>query len=429
MSDNKKVLASIIISSIIVISTIVFSLGYFPSLISEKESQITGMTLQVADYESQQTNITQTIQEKDLQIATLTNTVTTIIDQKNSVESQISSLQTQKTNLETQISNLNTQIQTLQTPTPTPTPDVNIEDLQDQITTLETTLTDLNSQIQTLQDQQTNYTTQIDTLNTLITDLQTQNQEKDLQITNLQGNITFLLAENINLHVDLDILQNTHENYVESYQTLQDEVNQRINHPDPTIFVTPQDPEVTSLVQDLTGGGWSDTSDYHEFWTDIKTLYDWVDTNIDGRYDGLTPRLPDDPSLETDYGTDMWQFPEETLELKKGDCEDQAILLCSMIRQYSNQQPNIDCIWIIGHVGVQITVSGNNLVILDPALNYFTDDGYANLVSKDVTQEINNWVTYCESQGVSNPEVYRVFSDSRDNIFGSTSEYITWMQS
>lgn len=50
-------------------------------------------------------------------------------------------------------------------------------------------------------------------------------------------------------------------------------------------------------------------------------LRDWVGNSITYKYDS-----------DTHGSNDYWQLPKETVELKSGDCEDFAILLCSLLR-------------------------------------------------------------------------------------------------
>lgn len=229
-----------------------------------------------------------------------------------------------------------------------------------------------------------------------------------------------------------DSLQVTYDDYVESYRVLCNDINQRNGHTNISDFILPMHQEVSSIVNSVTGG-WNDTSDFGEFWTDVKALYMWVRSNIDYRSDGLAPIMPYDPEYGVTYKTEMWQFPTETLELQEGDCEDQAILLCSMIRCYSENRLNTDCIWITGsesaHAGVQVPVSDHKLVILDPAGNYYSNDFLGNIVFNDISLEINNWLDYWTPSIGSDVQVYRVFFDIRDEIFASTNEYINWMYS
>lgn len=220
--------------------------------------------------------------------------------------------------------------------------------------------------------------------------------------------------------------------YVSSYQKLRDLVNQRWDQNNVKPFITPTDSAVRDIVYQITGG-WSNHSDWNEYWSGVKAMYDWVVNNVDYRYDGLTPMLPYDPSGNLQYCTDMWQFPNETLNIRKGDCEDQAILLCSMIRCYNNMSYNVECIFLngatSGHAGVQIPVSGSKLVILDPAGHYYSSDFWGNIVYNDITTEINNWLNYWKPTMGQNVYVYRVFSDYIDKTFSSTSEYTVWMYS
>jgi hypothetical protein len=65
--------------------------------------------------------------------------------------------------------------------------------------------------------------------------------------------------------------------------------------------------------------------------------------------------LPSVMSGDVEYTTEMWQFPNETLSVGRGDCEDMAILLCSLVRGYS-QDYWAECVLILsssaGHAAV-----------------------------------------------------------------------------
>ena len=333
-----------------------------------------------------------TITAKNSQIQTLTNQKTQLQVWLEGNLSQINALNAQTKDLQNQVSSLNLQKSQLQT-------------------WLDGNKTLLNQTQQWLQENITYYESQVDTL--------------DSQITSLQNQIT-------NLNAQIRDLQAEYNHYVTAYQSLRDKVNQRWNQINVEPFITPQDQAVHDIVYSITGG-WSNPSDWDEYWTDVKAMYDWVINNIEYRYDGLYPILPDTPYGNLDFWDEMWQFPNETLSLMKGDCEDQAILLCSMIRCYSDLRYFAEVIIIesstSGHAAVQMPVEGDKFVILDSAGNYYTHDFGGNISPTDISQEINNWLNYWKPEMGNDVYVDRIFSDYIDKTFTSTNDYISWMYS
>lgn len=216
-----------------------------------------------------------------------------------------------------------------------------------------------------------------------------------------------------------------------SYKQLKLEIDQRQGRPNPCIFITPNDPSVAQVVRNITGG-WSDTSNLTEFWYDVHRMFYWiVEKPFLFNRDTFYPILPSEPWGSVRYKEEVWLFPNETLSFGWGDCEDQAILLCSMILSYEgqNQKFPVECITFIGggddlmkgHTAVQISHKGN-LTLLDTTIVYFTSDHAGKVTAKSVSIEINNYfrnhVTYLV-----------VFSDSLIKIFASIDEYIQWMES
>jgi hypothetical protein len=239
-----------------------------------------------------------------------------------------------------------------------------------------------------------------------------------------------LLSEHATLEGDYGLLEARYDSFLSDYDRLRDEVNKRATESDVKSFITPQNSAVRSIVLQATGG-WSNTNDWDEYWSDLKNMYDWVVNNIDYRSDGLFPVLPTTPSGSVQYQKEMWQLPSETLDLEKGDCEDMAILLTSMIRCYNGEDYKVECIEISGssggHVAVQIPVAGDKLTILDPAGHYYTQTWLGSLTSGSISAEINDWLGYWRSDLGSNVHVTRVFSSYVDETFSSTTEYTTWM--
>lgn len=78
------------------------------------------------------------------------------------------------------------------------------------------------------------------------------------------------------------------------------------------LYITPDDPLVLQTLANIT------TNALIPDWIEIR---DWVANNIEYTADN-----------EVHGVAEYWQFPNETLTLRTGDCEDFSILLCSLLR-------------------------------------------------------------------------------------------------
>jgi hypothetical protein len=305
--------------------------------------------------------------------------------------------------------------------------------LQSQLETLKEQYDSLNSEYLSLKSSydELNSSQASDFAESQYLSLQKRYDELNAQYVALISQRLSLQTSYNSLQLQFAALQDSYDAATSEYEQIKYQINQRAQHYDISVFVTSNDSSVQQVTNQITGG-WSNQSDWNEYWTDIKALYNWVVNNVAYRSDGLFPLLPSSLPGEVDYITEMWQFPNETLSLEKGDCEDMAILLCSMIRCYS-QEHQVECILITssyaGHAAVQIPVSGGKIAILDPAGHYYTSDVLGNLVSKDISTEINKWLNHWKPQMGTDVRVYRVFADYMDQTFASTDEYISWMDS
>jgi hypothetical protein len=80
---------------------------------------------------------------------------------------------------------------------------------------------------------------------------------------------------------------------------------------DPRTYITPNDPDVQNILPQIIAS--------KAFWrTDFGAIQVWVDKNV----------------TYTPDKDDYWQKANETLKRRKGDCEDYAILLCTLLRAY-----------------------------------------------------------------------------------------------
>ena len=308
----------------------------------------------------------------------------------------------------------------------------NHKSLKSENQNLRTQYNTLTSQHSALQSEHSTLQGSYDSLQTNYNSLQSSYDSLQNQHSSLQSDYNSLQTNYGSLQTQYSSLQSNYDSYVSSYGNLRNQVNNRAFGTDGKYFITAQDPTVNNLVTQITGG-WSNTSDWNECWTDTKMMYDWVVNNIEYRSDGLYPVIPSTPSGSVEYRQEIWQLSNETLDLKQGDCEDMAILLASMIFCYNGGEHWTECIIISGsesaHMGVQIPVAGDELTILDPAGKYYTQTLYGDIDMKDISTEINNWLTYWKPTLGNDVRVDRVFSDYLDKSFSSTSEYTSWMSS
>jgi transglutaminase-like putative cysteine protease len=93
---------------------------------------------------------------------------------------------------------------------------------------------------------------------------------------------------------------------------------------DPRVMITLNDPVVIAKVKEITRG-LATTRQKQE------ALFKYVRQEIDYVTEG-NPREYSYPKSFLEYKFEFWQLPRETIAWGSGDCEDQAILLCTMMR-------------------------------------------------------------------------------------------------
>lgn len=259
--------------------------------------------------------------------------------------------------------------------------------------------------------------------------LQEQYSQLEVQYTQLNSSHEELQTSYNDLFATYAELNDTFNDYMDAYQKVVSIVNLHVSHPsvEEKNLITPDDPVVENKVFQITGG-WGDPEDWDEFWEDVEKIYDWVEDHIEYRYDGLYPILPDAPHEAVEQFGEMWQFPNQTLNLRKGDCDDMAILLTSMIYCYGNKSTWVECIVITSHMAVYIPVEEDKICILDPAGNYYTNTGYPyySITSKDIHSEVNAWLDNW-SGTIINPTVEWIFSQYIWEDFENTNEFISWL--
>ncbi len=195
-------------------------------------------------------------------------------------------------------------------------------------------------------------------------------------------------------------------------------------------FVTPYDETVGDLVDWLVYP--FDSGDWTRAWNDMKYMYSWVRSNIEYSYDSPLPVLPLDllEGGEIDWFREFWQYPAETIYWGTGDCEDQALLLTSMIKNYGEGNTYAYCIGISngesGHLAVCLPVVGDYMVIFDPAGGYFTNSWGEINTHKPIEEELNNWLNWW-SADIPGAQVTMLFDDEYYWEFDNNNEFVDWL--
>jgi predicted transglutaminase-like cysteine proteinase len=123
------------------------------------------------------------------------------------------------------------------------------------------------------------------------------------------------------------------------------------------LFVTPREASVVALKEEVLKKSLLNVKDW-------IALRDWVGNNVEYRHDEDVHGVPE-----------YWQFSKETLSLRTGDCEDFAILLCSLLRSAGYSADDVYV--VIGknadgyHAWVRINVDLVGWYNLEPQQNGF----------------------------------------------------------
>lgn len=228
----------------------------------------------------------------------------------------------------------------------------------------------------------------------------------------------------------MDKLQSETDQLFNSYENFRKEINSRsANNQTAVSFITPDNPEVTSLVKSITKG-FSDEN----LWDDYASMFQWVIRNIEYSLDSPTPVLPDSINGTLEWVNDFWRLPVETLRDKTGDCEDLALLLTSMMLNYNEGKYPV---WIIGvrtqgdnakaHMAVVIPSSDNQLTIFDVSGRYYTQfTDLGGFGSQDVPLALQHWLDHLKDE-MPDAEVYVAFSVDFYREFTGNQEFLDWM--
>jgi hypothetical protein len=188
-----------------------------------------------------------------------------------------------------------------------------------------------------------------------------------------------------------------------------------------------------------------------DFWGSIQKIYEYIrppnvdyaqDIEVPIWYVGETIRLDDRTYIYSVQYYNRWDYiqtPELTLKIKKGDCDDQAVLAYAMIKYYMRSVYGTDYALYMAyvafsgggaHMAVVMPVQGGNICIIDPAGHYLTSTWYGRITSRPALEELQRYSNHWASQGVGSIKYMELWSIGLDGspsvVAKGTIEEVAW---
>jgi len=263
-----------------------------------------------------------------------------------------------------------------------------------------------------LQQNYSNLQSQYNSLQNNYNKLQSQYNTLLNNYSNLQNNYNSLQNDYNTLQNQYNYLQTTYNNYVNLVNMRQPSGSEKCK------FITPDDNSIKTKTASILGSKFDGDLSLHE----VRDLNDWVFEHIDYNYDIYVGK-------KGHIGEECWQYPNETLKLGHGDCEDKALLLASMC--LSQQKVGwLYCAEVeltkngekMGHVCIFINVEGDKLYIVDPTwrnTDFPYDGGWHSTEARIESSALDEYrkendFDSIRVKSVFNMNIYKSFSNNED---------------
>lgn len=298
----------------------------------------------------------------------------------------------------------------------------------------ETQLANAHTELTDTQNQLAGVNTELAQTRTELTDTKTDltktradlhTASEDLSATESELSTTKFSLIDVTTERDTALAKNVA--FIADYSSLRDQINTKAGQgKHAQLYFSPNDPDVAAKTLAVAGVF---SQNNNEFWADYQRLYQWVVDNIEYNYDTNIPFMPTGVNGNIKWFADYWKMPSETLTDKRGDCEDMAYLLASMLLSYNGGQYGV---WTIeihnndsGHIAVAVPVKGHNLVILDPAGKYYSGMNTMYIQSNNIAAAINTWLAHWSNE-MPGAEITAVYGADFYKEFAGTQEFIQW---
>jgi len=246
--------------------------------------------------------------------------------------------------------------------------------------------------------------------------LQSQYNSLQNKYNSLNSNYTILQNQYNSLQSEYDSLQSQYDSYKNMVNTRMPSGGEMKG------FINPDDGSVKTKAASILGGGF----DGNLSTGDIDKINDWVYNHIDYNHDVYVGE-------KGKIGKECWQYPNETLKLGYGDCEDQALLVASMCLAEEKVE------WLycaeveltkesekINHVCIFINAQDDKMAIVDPTLK---NDDWLNpggWISTEARYEPSALDDYRKAIGADSIVVKCVFNQNIYKAFSGNNEFYNW---
>jgi transglutaminase-like putative cysteine protease len=240
-------------------------------------------------------------------------------------------------------------------------------------------------QYHTLQEEEHNksfsMTEEMQKVKDKITSTESELEQTEQEITETEDLISLEQQEQAGLQQQIDQLD-AKKFDLNSELDLQEKILAR----DPRVLITTDDPVVIAKVDEVTR--LCRTTEEKQ-----QAVFEYVRKEIEYVTEG-NPKEWKYPKEFLAFKFDFWQLPRETIEWRKGDCEDRSILLCTMMRIAGVPADNVRVVLGVvhftggqsGHAWIEFKM-GNTWYALESTCamcNYFEKAYYYNSYNPDV---------------------------------------------
>lgn len=240
-----------------------------------------------------------------------------------------------------------------------------IDTMKEEINLLETQISQIESDISLIETKKTEIQPQIDQ------EISRQNE--------IQGQIDSLTSQITDIKKEIE--------YFEA-----------IDVRDPRFLITTEDPLVRAKVQEITR--LCKTKEEKQ-----QAVFEYVRKEIEYVTEG-NPRDWSYPRSFLAYKFDFWQLPAETIQWRKGDCEDRSILLCTMMRMVGVSSSDVRVVVGVihvngergGHAWIEFKI-GDDWYALEstcPTCNYIPKSVYYDILTPEVLGWFNDAEVHVE---------------------------------